>query len=154
RDTPTGLAVDFVDYRDNAPFGTSSTLSDGCDPNDQFVLTTIATGLSRTVPHHVKLVMDFVPGPRNDVVLVFDDGDRVTHAGTPWEDFYRYCTESQALDGADVSRTVDSLLLQARTVNGTAPGTLGKGFLVDNLDLLSSALTTAPEVCPAVAAPC
>jgi parallel beta helix pectate lyase-like protein len=148
RDTPTGLAVDFVDYRDNPPYGTSSNLAAGCGAEDDFVLTTIASGLSRSVPHHVKLVMDFVPGPRNDVVRVFVDGNVVTHCGTSWEDYFRYC------EATDTSRTVDSLLLQARTVNGTAPGTLGKGFLVDNLDLLSGPLTTPPEVCPAVTAAC
>jgi len=148
RDTPTGLAVDFVDYRDNPPYGTSSNLAAGCGAEDDFPLTTIATGLSRSVPHHVKLVMDFVPGPRNDVVRVFIDGNVVTHCGTSWEDYFRYC------EATDTSRTVDSLLLQARTVNGTAPGTLGKGFLVDNLELLSGPLTTAPEVCPAVAGTC
>src|SRR5262249_23011844 len=79
RDTPTGLSVDFVDYRDNAPFGTSSNLAAGCGAEDDFVLTTIAAGLSRAVPHHVELVMDFVPGPRNDVVRVFIDGNLVTH---------------------------------------------------------------------------
>lgn len=83
RDTPSGLQIDFADYQDVAPFGTSSNLTDGCDGLDNFVTTTVASGLNRSVPHNVKLVMDFVPGPRNDVVRVFVDGALV-HCGTTW----------------------------------------------------------------------
>ena len=79
---------------------------------------------------------DFFEGPRNDVVQVFVD-DTLVHTGTSWEDFFRYC------EATDTSRTVDSLLLQARTSGGTAPGTSGYGFLVDNLDLESG-----PAPCP------
>jgi hypothetical protein len=134
RDTPGGLAVDFTDYQDVAPFGSDVDLADGCGPEDGFILTTVASGLDRSAPHHIGLVMDFPDGTRNDVVQVFVDGTLV-HTGTSWEDYYRYCPESQP--PVDVSRTVDSLLLQARDGSGTAPGTLGFGFLVDNLDLES-----------------
>src|SRR5262245_11025495 len=147
KDTPTGIRIDFADYQDVAPFGTSSNLANGCSGGDAFVTTTIASGLSRSVPHNVKLVMDFVPGPRNDVVRVFVDGAFV-HCGTTWEDFFRYC------EATDDSRTVDSLLLQARTSGGTAPGTLGNGFLFDNLDLLSGPVASLPAVCPQANAQC
>src|SRR5262245_52036317 len=150
RDTPTGIAIDFADYRDNPPFGSSVDLADGCGPEDDFVTTTIATGLDRSVPHHIKLTMDFVTGPRNDVVTVYVDGQPFK-CGTSWEDYYRYCPESQATAGPDVSRTVDSLLLQARSGSGTAPATLGFGFLVDNLDLLSGPSDCGQDcVCPAI----
>jgi len=143
KDLPGGLTVEFDDYHDNAPFGSSSTLSDGCDPNnDEFVLTTVASGLDRSVPHRIKLAMDFLEGSRNDVVRVFVD-DVLVHTGTSWEDYYRYCTESQP--PVDVSRTVDSLLFQARSGGGTAPGTLGFGFLVDNIDLESGPCPSTPE---------
>ena len=81
---------------------------------------------------------DFFEGPRNDVVQVFVD-DTLVHTGTSWEDFFRYC------EATDTSRTVDSLLLQARTSGGTAPGTSGYGFLVDNLDLESGPAPTRPR---------
>src|SRR5262245_20112390 len=139
KDTPAGIQIDFADYQDVAPLGTSSNLANGCSGADGFVTTTIASGLSRSVPHNVKIVIDFVPGPRNDVVRVFVDGPLV-HCGTTWEDYFRYC------EATDDSRTVDSLLLQARAPD-TAPGTLGNGFLVDNLNLLSGPLVSQPPVC-------
>jgi hypothetical protein len=137
-DQPGGLMVEFDDYHDNAPFGSSSNLAAGCGAEDDFVLTTVASGLDRSVPHRIRLAMDFLEGPRNDVVKVYVDGALV-HTGTSWEDFFRYC------EATDTSRTVDSLLLQARTSGGTAPGTLGFGFLVDNIDLESGPCPSTPE---------
>jgi parallel beta-helix repeat protein len=150
-DMPSGLEIDFDDYEDFAPFGTDSNLAAGCSGTDNFVETTVASGLDRSVPHHIQLVIDFVPGPRNDVVRVFVD-NKLVHCGTTWEDYYRYCTESQP--PVDVSRTVDSLLLQARAGSGTAPATLGKGFLFDNLDLESGPLVSVPAVCPTSTVQC
>src|SRR5262245_51723398 len=51
KDTPAGLQIDFADYQDVAPFGKSSNLGNGCGVGDGFVTTTIASGLSRLVPH-------------------------------------------------------------------------------------------------------
>jgi hypothetical protein len=131
-DLPGGLAVQFADYQDKAPFGSATMPANGCGPGgDDFVITTVATGLSRSVPHTVKLTMDFINGARNDVVKVFVDGHlRLT--GTSWEDFFRWC------EGTQNSRTVDSILFQARTSGGEAVGTLGHGFLFDNLSYASS----------------
>ena len=75
--------------------------------------------------------MDFVDGPSNDVVKVYVDGT-LRHTGTSWEDFFRWCE----LTGE--SRTVDSMIFQARTSGGTAPFTRGNGFLIDNLTYFSS----------------
>jgi uncharacterized repeat protein (TIGR01451 family) len=134
RDTSNGLAVDFNDYQDSAPLGAVANISDGCGAEDDFVETTIASGLSRSTRHTVKLTMDLLNGPHNDVVRVFIDGALV-HTGTSWEDFFRFC------GGDNTSRTVDSLLFRAA---GTAvPGTLGKGFLFDNLTLASGPLGAA-----------
>ena len=47
RDTSNGLAVDFDDYQDIAPLGAVANISDGCGAGDDFVETTIASGLSR-----------------------------------------------------------------------------------------------------------
>ena len=142
-DTPTGLSVVFSDYRDAAPFGSVATPTDGCSGSDDFVTTTVASGLDRTAPHTVKLAMDLFDGARNDVVQVFVDGELV-HTGTSWEDYYRWC------EGTATSRTVDSMLFQARTSGGTASGTFGKGFLIDNLTTTSgptSGISTL-GVCP------
>ncbi len=69
--SPDGLSVEFSDYQDHAPFGSPGNLPAGCGPEDDFTLATVTSELDRSNPHHVALVMDFVPGPRNDVVRVF-----------------------------------------------------------------------------------
>src|SRR5882762_8917854 len=129
RDTSTGLSIDFIEYQDNAPYGSyGSPLSAaaGCGPEDDFVLTTVASGLNRTRPHTIRLTMDFVDGPRNDVVKVYVDGT-LRHTGGSWEDYFRWCMESGGGTGNttfDQSRTVDSMIFQARSGSGTAPLTL------------------------------
>ncbi|HKP73226.1 MAG TPA: hypothetical protein VJT82_09840, partial [Pyrinomonadaceae bacterium] len=111
-DTPGGLEVNFFDYQRSA--------------ND-FVETNVATGLSRTAPHTIKITMDFIDGDSNDVVRVYVDGI-LRHTGGSWEDYYRD-------QETKPTRTVDSILF--RTGGTAAPATLGKGFLVDNM-LLNS----------------
>ena len=132
-DTPAGLAVNFYDYRDEHVAGTTLNLANGCGANDDFFLTNIASGLDRTAPHTIKVSMDFLEGPRNDVVRVWVDGALV-HTDTSWEDYFRYC------EATDTSRTVDSILF--RTGGTAVPATAGQGFLIDNLSLSSGPITT------------
>ena len=127
KDTPTGLEVNFFDYRDNAPYGSAQGDPVGCGAEDDFVQTTVATGLSRSVPHTIRVKMTFLDGPRNDVVEVRVDG-KLKHTGTSWEDYFRYCE-------GNATRTVDSILF--RTAGTAAPGTLGNGFLIEGLSLSS-----------------
>ena len=112
-DTPTGLSVNFQDYQTAV---------------QNFVLTNVASGLSRAVPHTIRMTMDFVPGPANDVVRIYVDGT-LAHTGTSWEDYFR------EWEPGATTRTVDSVLF--RTGGAAAPGTLGNGFLVDNMKLNS-----------------
>jgi hypothetical protein len=84
--------------------------------------------------------MQFFDGPGNDVVRVYVDGV-LKHTGTSWEDYFRECELGNA------SRTVDSVLF--RTGGGAAPGTLGKGWLIDNLKISSGSrtkLTATPAI--------
>ena len=131
KDLPAGLSVEFAEYLDHPPFGTPLNPAAGCGPEDEFLITTVASGLSRNRPHTVKITMHFVDRPRNDEVKVYVDGT-LRHTGTSWEDFFRWCE----LTGE--SRTVDSMIFQARTSGGTAPFTRGNGFLIDNLTYFSS----------------
>ncbi len=119
-DTSGGINVTFADVQ-----GTTNPAN--------FVLNVIATGLNRSVPHTVKLTMDVLDGPSNDVVKVYIDGTLV-HTGTSWENYYRFDSEASA---EQYVRTTDSLIFQARSGGGTAPATLGNGFLIDNLSLSS-----------------
>ena len=126
-DTPTGLQVNFSEYRDNAPFGGAVGDAAGCGAEDDFVQTTLVTGLDRTKVHTVEMEMKLREGPRNDEVKVWIDGKHEI-TGTSWEDYFRYCE-------GNPTRTVDSLLF--RTAGVAAPATLGKGFLIDRLALFS-----------------
>lgn len=143
-DQGDGTHVFFDDYQDVVPKGTLATPADGCGAGDDFVETEIAV-LDRSVKHTVKFTVDFVAGPGNDVVKIYIDSV-LQHTGTTWEDYFRWCTESgggvpnNAL--ADVSRAVDSLLF--RTGGVAAPATLGNGFLIDNLSLISGPVLVGP----------
>lgn len=132
-DTADGLAVNFYDFQERE--------GENCDGNG-FVFTPVATGLDRTIPHTIAVTMDVYPGPANDVVRVFVDGV-LGHTGTSWEDYFRAC------ENTPESRTVDSVLF--RTGGGAAPGTAGKGFLIDNLSTASAMIPTAITSRPAVA---
>lgn len=130
-DEAGGLDVLFYDVQQPGPCTPS-----GCA---NFVMTPVATGLSRTSYHNLKLAMDFKDGPANDVVRVYVDGVLV-HTGTSWEDYFRYDPEQIA----DMhTHTVDSLLLRAG--GSSVPANNGLGYLVDNLSLSSS---TVPDPAP------
>lgn len=127
-DTPTGLDVNFYDYQ-------SGVNEVGCTTGSNFIFSPVATGLSRTVPHTIKLTVQFVDGANNDIAKVYVDGV-LLHTGTSWEGYYAECESNP-------TRTVDSLIFRG---GGTAhPGNAGKGFYIDNLVLTSGPL---PVVTP------
>lgn len=125
-DSEGGLVVNFYDVQYTNP-----TLGEVAN----FVMTEVASGLSRDVPHTIELSMEFVDGPSNDAVTVTVDGT-YTYTGGSWEDYYRYDPEASAEQSV---RTVDSILFQTR---GTpAPATLGYGFYIDNFQIQSGGYT-------------
>ena len=126
-DTAGGLQINFSGYRDEHVTGGALADVNGCSGSDNFFLTPIASGLDRTVVHTIKLTMDFLEGPRNDVVRVWVDG-QLKHTDTSWEDYFRYCEGNQ-------TRSVDSILF--RSAGTAAPATNRFGFLIDNLQLSS-----------------
>lgn len=130
-DRTDGIHVFFDDYKDVLPFGSSvGDSANGCGVGDDFTDSDIAT-LTRS-PHTIKFVMDFVDGPRNDIVKIYIDG-ALKATGTSWEDYFRYCE-------GNPTRPVDSMLFRSGGPLGAAPETLGKGFLIDNLTLTSKTL--------------
>lgn len=92
-----------------------------------FVETQIASGLSRTTTHTVKLTLDTLDGPSNDVVKVSIDGSLV-HTGTSWENYYRFDSESLAEQSPRIVKT--TLFRESGDANAADAG---KGFLIDNL---------------------
>ena len=118
-DTLTGLEVRFSEYT-----------------GGDFVQSTIASGLSHSTTHTVRITMHLIDGPGNDVVNVFVDGALVK-TGTSWEDYYREVESNP-------TRTVDSIMFRTGGTAGidNAPDTSGAGFLIDNLSLSSAATTS------------
>lgn len=132
KDAASGLEINFYDY---AVGNTVDTGPCGCAP---FRYTNVVSGLDRSVPHTIKITMDFLDGPANDIVRVYVDG-ALRHTGTSWEDYFRN-------EEGNPTRTVDSLLF--RTGGTPAPGTAGKGFVIDNLTLFSG--FAVPSLAPCV----
>ncbi len=103
-----------------------------------FVETQIGTGLDRTIPHTIKLTLDILDGPSNDVVKVWVDGNLVV-TGTSWENYYRYDSEASAEQSPRIVKTV---LFRS---GGTAvPQHAGKGFYFDNLTTTSGPILVNP----------
>jgi len=126
RHTATNLELEFVDVQGVDPPSTPTP----CLSCANFVTTQLGT-FSPAVPHTVRLTMQFVDGPGNDIVKVFVDGALV-HTGGSWEDYYTLDTESSPTPPR-VSRTVDSLLVRAS--GSPAPDTALKGFLFDAMSV-------------------
>jgi hypothetical protein len=134
-DTATGIDAFFTDVT-----GTTSPVT--------WNETQIAWNLNRSHPHTIKLVIDFVDGPSNDVVKVYIDNVLV-HTGTTWENFYRYDNDAWPAPN-DKSRTVTSLSFN---MLGTAhPANKWNGYLIDNVTLGTSVIpdpvgdTTPPVI--------
>jgi hypothetical protein len=73
---------------------------------------------------------------------------------TTWEDYYRFVDESNRdangdplpqVNGMWPTRSVDSLIFQARTGGGQVPSLRGGGFLFDNVELTNTGLGTLPQ---------
>jgi hypothetical protein len=118
-DHSDGVHVFFDDVTNPGPIGTVSNFSD----------TDIAT-LSRTRAHSIRFSITFKPGPGNDVVRIYIDGNEATR-GTSWENYYRYDPEA-AGNGNQVS-PVSKLLF--REAGDAHPANVNKGFLVDRVSL-------------------
>lgn len=115
-----GIHVFFVDVSDSGPVGTVASF------NEQDIAT-----IDRSA-HAIRLTVDLLDGPANDVVKVWVDGVlKVT--GTSWEDYYRYDPESTAEQSP---RIIKSVIF--RSSGQAFPADFGNGYLFDNISLLSS----------------
>lgn len=129
-DGVAGIDVFFDEVRQPGP-----CVPTGCA---NFVESQVGTGLDRTVPHTIKLTMDTLDGPGNDVVSVYIDGTLI-HTGTSWEDYYRYDPEASIEPGPRIVKTV--LFRSSGAANSLDQG---KGFLFDNLTVKSGPVLVGP----------
>lgn len=127
-DTPdnvTGLTLNFEDYDHSIM---------------NFTTVPIATHLDRTVPHTVKITIQFIDGAGNDIVNIYLDGTLI-HTGTTWEDYYRDFA-------GGIPFPIDSIMF--REAGTAVPATLGQGFLIDNFSSFSGPV---PSLLPPPAPP-
>lgn len=128
-DGTNGIDVFFDDVPSSTVDGTGHV---------NFVETKIGDGLDRTKIHTIKLVMDTIDGPSNDVVKVYIDGSLVI-SGTSWENYYSYDSEASAEQSPRIVKTVIF-----RSSGTAVPADLNKGFLFDNLTLASGPVLVGP----------
>lgn len=137
-DQPRGLAIVFAER------------SDPASPGD-FQRSIVAQGLDRRVAHTIRLTMDFVDGPGNDVVRVYVDGS-LRHTGTSWETYYALDDNGRANFGG-APPAVNRLMFRTgsdlhRGVPGDpAPATRGHGFVIDNLRQATFMVATSADAC-------
>ena len=137
-DLPDGLAVIFAERSNPAAAG-------------DFLLSTVARRLDRHVPHTIKISMDFVDGPGNDIVRVFVDGD-LKHTGTSWENYYFYDFNGRANFGG-APPVVNRMMFRTgsdahRGIAGdSVPTTRGHGFVFDNLRQATFMVATSADAC-------
>jgi hypothetical protein len=94
-------------------------------------------GYDPTKPHTIRLESRYLPGPSNDLVALFVDG-HLLRVGGSWEDYYTMDTESSPTPALQHPRTVNRLLIRAKSP--AEPGTLGQGYLLDNVSYSSGPL--------------
>lgn len=122
QDETDGIHVIFYDVVDSGPLGTVAN----------FNLSDVAT-IDRTHKHSIKFVIDFVPGPGNDVVKLYVD-NVLRHTGTTWEDYYRYDPEQNG--NGNQLFPISKLLFKEG--GSSVPSNAGQGYLVDDVSLSSS----------------
>ncbi len=137
-DLPDGLAVFFAERSNPASAG-------------DFLLATVASRLDRRVPHTIKISMDFIDGPGNDIVRVFVDGE-LRHTGTSWENYYFYDANGKANFGG-APPVVNRMMFRTgsdlhRGIPGNAaPTTRGQGFVFDNIRQATFMVATSADDC-------
>ena len=137
-DRVDGLAVVFAERSNRA------------DPG-AFVRVTIARGLDRQRAHVIRMSVDFLDGPGNDVVRVFVDG-ALRHTGTSWETYYNYDANGR-LNFAGATPAVNRVMFRTgsdthRGVPGDpAPESAGRGFLIDRVFVAAFSVPTSADAC-------
>ena len=117
--TLEGLEVNVWEYDDDIAVPDPVT--------GKFVRHTIASGLSRSNAHSIKLQTWFFDGADNDVVRVCVNGTTCVDTGS-WEDYFR-------LEETREPDPVDSVLFHTRTSGGACVACSGNGFFIDNFQL-------------------
>ena len=125
-DNGVGGRMAYVGLRDTSA-GIVATVYDTPEADGDFV----AYGggvLDRKVPHTIKFWIKLNPGPDDDLVRIYIDGQDLGQCFTTWENFYRTVPEPVP--------AINSL--QFRSAGGEVPGLVGGGYLFDNVKTTTS----------------
>ena len=124
-DEPGGFRVDVTTLDESIP---------------DFVVTTIASGLSHTEVHTLQFSLDFVDGVNNDVLWIQtdDDGCNTFTTSGSWEQYHRF----YAGNPTPITFPVDTILF--RLSGAAQPSLVGGGILFDTVDLSSSTVPAMP----------
>ncbi|HET9566396.1 MAG TPA: hypothetical protein VFP27_18280 [Mycobacterium sp.] len=125
-DNGVGARMSYVGLRDG-PAGIRATVYDTPEPNGAFVAYDGGL-LDRTVPHTIRFWIKLNPGPDNDLVRIYIDGQDLGKCFTTWENFYRSSNQ-----GVQILNSI-----QFRSSGGEVPGIVGKGYLFDNVTTTSA----------------
>jgi uncharacterized repeat protein (TIGR01451 family) len=119
-DNSVGARMSYVGLRD-VEEGVRVTVFD-TDADGEFVGYPGGV-LDRRVPHTIRFWIKLNPGPDNDLVRIYIDGQDLGQCFTTWENFYRRTSQ-----GVQIINS-----LQFRASGGAVPGIVGKGYLFDNV---------------------
>ncbi|MEA3245915.1 MAG: hypothetical protein U9Q74_07135 [Gemmatimonadota bacterium] len=114
-------------------------------------LRPVVKGLKRKEAHTLRLSIDFLDGPANDVARVYVD-DRLRYVGTTWETYYALDPSGVANFGGNPP-AVNRLMFRTgsdahRGIPGdAAPALLGKGFLFDGVVTRVWSVPATPAAC-------
>jgi hypothetical protein len=144
-DDSHGGRMSFVSFTDTSA-GLVAHVADTPEPDGDFRVLEVPGTYSRTEVHTVRIWMKLVPGPDNDIVRIFIDGEDIGNklgvCLETWENYYRQIEKEEP----PVTNS-----LGFRSDNGTqgnpsyeVPGLKGGGYLFDNV-----ATTTANGAGPA-----
>jgi len=139
-DNGLGARMSFVRLTDT-PAGIQMTFFD-TDATGAFVGHDLGT-FDRTAVHTIKFWIKFVDGPSNDIVRLYvdgiDQGNRLDECFTTWEQYYREVEDHEP----SVTNS-----LEFRSDGAAALGTLGQGYLFDNVvNTTADGTGPAPTTC-------
>jgi hypothetical protein len=126
-----GLHLTAFDYVDASPFGagpcTPSGMSDGNGVGDDFPQHMVANNLDRSTVYTVRMEIEYIDGPRNDVVRIFLD-NTLKLTMTTWEDYFRFNFAEQ---GCTLKSRISRNLLFRSSAASTCCN--GQGVYFDNI---------------------
>jgi uncharacterized repeat protein (TIGR01451 family) len=125
-DNSVGARMAYVGLFDG-PAGIRVTVYDTPEPNGAFVAYSGGV-LDRTAPHTIRFWIKLNPGPDNDLVRIYIDGQDLGKCFTTWENFYRSSNQ-----GVQILNSI-----QFRSSGGEVPSLVGGGYLFDNVTTTSA----------------